>query len=411
VNLPMGRFIRDLFEAGKIEASDEVKGESDGVILTMEEEEYSEYLFNRLRLHPIEFDETRTVEVEKSIRTFRGPDVWGEYREQEAMWLTIDIPVVPHDGIPTLLAHWASSFSTSPPEMSYLRQGFIRTITPAEDGAVDRQVGRVLSEVEWRNQDIEIGNEELRRHIRRVIRARKQKVTNQQEVLDRIVRRSSVPLKVRTDVDNFLPQPLSVKKSLAPVTKPVARRAERPVLDLSRFRAVLELIDSSCRQFERTPSTFAGLHEEQLRDVILTNLNGVFEGEAVGEAFSKGGKTDIYLRFSKGTVFVAECKYWRGPRSLLEVVDQLLNRLTWHESYGVVILFSRNKGFTKVLHAVSEVIPRIPTYAEGLAKTEGNHFTAWCHLPEDADKRISVHVLVFNLWPGVTPDFATGTTQ
>jgi len=92
--------------------------------------------------------------------------------------------------------------------------------------------------------------------------------------------------------------------------------------------------------------------EEDLRDVILSSLNGVFEGDAHGEAFSKQGKTDIDLKITKGGVFIAECKFWDGKKTLEEAVSQVLDYLTWRQSHGLIILFSRNQGFTSVLRKV-----------------------------------------------------------
>jgi len=96
------------------------------------------------------------------------------------------------------------------------------------------------------------------------------------------------------------------------------------VLDRDKFEAIVELIDNQGRQFERTPTAFQALSEEALRNIILSSLNAVFEGAAVGEAFQGVGKADIYLRISQGQVFVAEVKIWDGPASLAEVVAQLL---------------------------------------------------------------------------------------
>ena len=110
--------------------------------------------------------------------------------------------------------------------------------------------------------------------------------------------------------------------------------------------------------FERTPLTFSKLEEEELRNVILSHLNGVFDGNAVGEAFSKRGKTDIYLPINKGAVFIAECKYWKGAKTLESAVKQILGYLTWRNSFGVIILFSNRKSFTNILSTVDENISK-----------------------------------------------------
>jgi hypothetical protein len=53
-------------------------------------------------------------------------------------------------------------------------------------------------------------------------------------------------------------------------------------------------------------------------------LNSQYEGGATGETSNFEGKTDILIRTESRTVFIAECKYWRGAKSLLAAIDQLL---------------------------------------------------------------------------------------
>jgi hypothetical protein len=154
---------------------------------------------------------------------------------------------------------------------------------------------------------------------------------------------------------------------------------------------------SSCGQFERTPSTFTKLDEEELRNVILSNLNSRYEIEAVGEAFSKRGKTDIYLRVQEGGVFVAECKNWAGAKTIEEAVNQILNYLTWRDSYGVVIVFSRRKAFTKVLETAATHILQLPSYKDAFKKIDDSHFSGWFALPEDEHKLVELHFIIYNL--------------
>jgi hypothetical protein len=117
------------------------------------------------------------------------------------------------------------------------------------------------------------------------------------------------------------------------------------VLERDKFEAISEIIDNQCQQFERTPTAYQGMSEEALRDIILGSLNAVFEAAAVGEAFQGLGKVDVHLRISKGKVFVAEVKIWGGPATLAEVVQQLRDRLTWRDAYGVAIIVSKNTDF------------------------------------------------------------------
>ena len=73
---------------------------------------------------------------------------------------------------------------------------------------------------------------------------------------------------------------------------------------------------------ERSPSAFAKMEEEHIRFHYLVQLNGQYDGAAVGEAFNFQGKTDILVRHQNHNLFIAECKFWSGPKGLKETVDQ-----------------------------------------------------------------------------------------
>lgn len=65
-------------------------------------------------------------------------------------------------------------------------------------------------------------------------------------------------------------------------------------------------------------------------------------GSATGETFNKKGKTDILLRHAGNNAFVGECKFWKGEKSFLSTIDQLLGYLTWRDSKTAVIMFVKN---------------------------------------------------------------------
>ena len=95
---------------------------------------------------------------------------------------------------------------------------------------------------------------------------------------------------------------------------------------------------------ERSPASFASLDEEAIRTHFLLQLNGHYEGSATGETFNSSGKTDILIRVDNRNVFIAECKFWRGPKSFSEAIDQLLGYLSWRDSKGAFARFQSDAG-------------------------------------------------------------------
>src|SRR5207302_8442880 len=110
-----------------------------------------------------------------------------------------------------------------------------------------------------------------------------------------------------------------------------------------------ECHDNMASVMERSPSAFASMDEEALRSHFLVQLNGHYEGQATGETFNYEGKTDILIRVNGKNIFIGECKYWDGPKKLLETLDQLASQTTWKDTKVAIIVFNRRKDFSAVL--------------------------------------------------------------
>lgn len=84
-------------------------------------------------------------------------------------------------------------------------------------------------------------------------------------------------------------------------------------------------------------------------------MNGHYEGQATGETFNYEGKTDILVRSEGRNIFIGECKFWSGAKMLIETIDQLLGYTSWRDTKVAVIIFNRNKDFSRVLTSIREI--------------------------------------------------------
>jgi hypothetical protein len=148
---------------------------------------------------------------------------------------------------------------------------------------------------------------------------------------------------------------------------------------------------------ERSPKAFAGMDEEALRQHFLVQLNGQYEGQATGETFNFEGKTDILIRAEGRNVFIAECKFWRGPESLKEVVDQVLRYASWRDTKTAVLLFNRGKSLSAVLTKVTETIEAHANFIRTVAIDGETRFSFILHHRDDTDRELTLTVLVFEV--------------
>jgi len=141
------------------------------------------------------------------------------------------------------------------------------------------------------------------------------------------------------------------------------------------------------------------MEEEQLRDIIVGQLNHVYDvgGVATGEAFRKQGKTDIQLVINPGAVFTAECKWWSGPKAYAEALDQLFGYVTWRQNDAALVTSAREKGFTDIVASAREATNQHPSRHGATKSISESHFVSEHVRPEDEHHILHVHHLLFTL--------------
>ena len=63
-------------------------------------------------------------------------------------------------------------------------------------------------------------------------------------------------------------------------------------------------------------------------------------------------------------MFIADFKFWKGPKAFGEAIDQLLGYATWRDSKTAILVFNRGVETSKVLSAI-----------DGIAKSWSLHQT------------------------------------
>jgi len=163
------------------------------------------------------------------------------------------------------------------------------------------------------------------------------------------------------------------------------------------YEAILSNLTNMATVMERNPASFVGMEEEDFRNHFLVQLNGQYRGQATGETFNNKGKTDILIRVDGKNIFIAECKFWRGPESMSEALTQLLGYTTWRDKTIALLVFNRNKDFSAVLEKIQSTVKAHPQHLRQMSQTgETNWRYAFRH-QDDASREISLTVLAFEV--------------
>ena len=408
-----GESISDYYRNLITEVRTVILKETKEQIIGSETEELAQYYFKNFSLSPIEFDSERDITwtPEDYVKTIHAHE--REYGYQElgdlnvsCQRIKVEIPIIfnkdldkisnLHSSVSYLGGHDKYTWSNNQISFNIETKGYGTNMN--EDGmaqAINGGIERIKETIERKNNDINKENENLLSQIRILIEERKSEIKRSKDTLEALTKKIDIPLKK-------IAQPGARKISLEqkPIIKnikPTPHIPEEYRLDENKVTEIIEVIDNQSKSFEKTPQALEPLNEENLRDLILSNINSIFQGKATGETFSKKGKTDIYLNIDKGNILIFECKIWGGKKLFFDTINQLRNYLTWRHNYGVVIFFVKVKNFTKILSEILSNIKESESYINGAKKLNDTHFIG-NHKLDDEDKIVNIHFLFYNLY-------------
>ena len=204
------------------------------------------------------------------------------------------------------------------------------------------------------------------------------------------------PMKERAGAPRTYVAP-TVKRRILPKLQRAVGVNAHPVLAEEHYQHILSVIELMTNVMERSPKAFATLKEEDIRVHYLVQLNGHYEGNATGETFNLEGKTDISIRDNAQVLFIAELKFWDGPRSLCDAIYQLLDYVTWRDTKTALVIFNRNADFSKVISAATNAMTKHPNYKSGPNESSGTRYRYVFTNRDDASREFSLTLLLFDV--------------
>ena len=259
---------------------------------------------------------------------------------------------------------------------------------------IDQKVDHIDSYLTNLREDADTLNRQLDSIVRQCIEQRREKLLAAQNLVASL----GFKLKQRTDSPKTYTAPEVRRKTmLTPPQASSTSYAPEPALDEADYEHILEVIENMAQVMERSRSAFSEMDEESLRWHFLVQLNGHYEGHATGETFNYEGKTDILIRSEGKNIFIAECKYWAGPQKLTEAIDQLLSYSSWRDTKVAVIVFNRNKGFTRVLDTIKLITKAHPNFKRELGDRSETSFRFIFSHRDDTNRELTLTIMAFDI--------------
>jgi hypothetical protein len=259
---------------------------------------------------------------------------------------------------------------------------------------IDKWLADVRQHLQWQRESFLGFNNSCAQEARQAIEHRRGQILKNQNLVAGL----GIPIKRRADAPQTYTAP-EVRRKLTPKMPPatVGPYKPEPILEEAEYQHILGLLESMVHVMERSPKAFHNIDEEALRTHFLVALNSHYEGAATGETFNYQGKTDILIRSDDRNIFIAECKFWSGPATVAQTIDQLLSYLSWRDSKAAILLFNRNKDFSKVLAEIPKQITLHPSFQKDEGQRGQTHFRYSFHHRDDPAKVIHLTVMAFDI--------------
>jgi len=367
-------------------------------LLKVSEVDLKEYLYNQYALESPVIRESEIHQREPKDAEIRIPS---SYRQTSSVQGTAITVVVPFDGDPRLFHYQPSRFTLNPPQGEVYPNEVVLTFAmhQPDKNRLRQEFQRTLNSIreylQWVDADVKQYNKSLRTAVASAIVRRKAKLLADSELSQSL----GIPIVRREDAPKTYVVP-GIRKE-PKIVRPTVITEEpfmlEPMLDYEEYRNILNIIRSMTQVMEQSPRAFTEMGEEDLRTHFLVQLNGQYKGQATGETFNYQGRTDILIKVQGKNIFIAECKFWRGPKGLTETIDQLLGYLSWRDTKTAILLFNRNRNFTNVLIRIPDTVQEHRCYKRSETPHSETEFRYVFHQPGDINREVFLTVLAFNV--------------
>ena len=393
--------LRALLEKKVLALNEEIESQEENYILNVDIAKFAASLIDRYHLESPIIDESR-IYIERSetdVVVSRGMGRFSTDGDDSIYAKRLKISYhIPFAGNSELFQYRPSSFTYSPPRADVTDNEVIVKIveTDGKMDSVKREFARNFDEIKrwlgWVSQEIDKFNRSLSDQTEIKIKERKDKLIG----YDALASELGFPLKRREDSTNTYTIP-EIKKKIIP--KPVATTSSKleQSISMDDYDHILGIMSNMALVMERSPTAFSTMDEDSIRMQFLVQLNSQYEGQATGETFNYEGKTDILIRAGGRNVFIAECKFWKGKKVLMETINQILKYLSWRDTKAAVILFNKNKRLTTVLSQIPAIVKDHNNFRREIEYESETGFRFVLNHKDDKDRGLYLTILVFEI--------------
>jgi hypothetical protein len=307
---------------------------------------------------------------------------------------------IPFTGESELFYSRSNTYSTNPPRAVIEGNELLLRYESPSDAPrevrplVDQALKAIEDHIGWQRPMIDAHNTALPGLAQQAIENRRSRLLAQSKRAGSL----GIPVRPREGAPRTYAIPTVRKKAVTTLPPTTAATFEpEPTWAMEQYEQALRIMQDMALVMERSPDAFKSMDEEALRQHFLVQLNGQFEGKATGETFNMSGKTDILLREGDRNVFIAECKFWKGPKAFGDAIEQLLGYATWRDGKTAILVFNSGTDPSTVLSGIDATVRAHANFKRAVAWPHESGFRYVLRHKDDASRELVLTVLVFHV--------------
>lgn len=384
-------------------ARDEVESLDANRLLNTAPEDLKRYLVEKHSVTPITlrraewYADVQDIKIDVRLDPMRG--VYDRSRPVFIAGERTEVRI-PFDGEAELFYSQPNSSTLNPPRARIEKNELILSYESPSDRPqevrplVDQALSSIEEYLRWQRTMIDAHNKALPNIAEQAIQQRRARLLAQSQRAEAL----GIPVKRRTDAPKTYT--ISTSRRQATPTLPPATTAQfkpEPTWAMDQYEQALKIMQDMALVMERSPEAFKAMDEEAIRQHFLVQLNGQFEGKATGETFNMAGKTDILLREGDRNVFIAECKFWKGPKAFGQAIDQLIGYSTWRDGKTAILVFNRGTDTSTVLTGIDTTVKAHGNFKRTVDWPHESGFRYIIHNNGDTNREVILTVLLFHV--------------
>lgn len=306
---------------------------------------------------------------------------------------------IPFEGTRQLFDYHASQFRMEYTEAAEVNPKCIKIEVVDKDNSPERVIGefnKTLDSIKWNldkiNPEISQYDSQLRRIVTSGIENRIKQIRDKRQ------KEIELGFPPRGSDHAIQDIPIVIKPNLVIDLEPIQNDSSKQfrISDFV-FDKIVECVMFSATSMERAPESYSSLDEEQIRDHLLSAINGMLATRGSGETFNNKGHTDILFSYQNHNVFIAECKIWKGVAYVGNGLEQLEGYLSWGDTKTSLIVFYKNKSeMTNSIQQLDEFIRSRPNFSRVIEDNKRGFRYSMAH-PKDSAKHYVLETIFFNL--------------